>query len=156
MSADSRLDGAKEVIADSRYPQLSGFLSNLSRKDGSSYFCFDFPNGGAGTLSVRDYILPCHGEGDRDAFIINVSFNNRLLRAECHVSGSGNIVITRTGSAGGLDLLERLVPRCSPMPARPSPSEFCGTDSLDAPIAEEPTVTAGVTDEIRRVLGISA
>lgn len=149
MSTDGRLDGAKEAIADLRYPRLSGFLNGVER-DASSYFDLELSGGKSVCLSVRRYD---RGEGLKDAFIVELPVNRGLLRVECHVSDSGNIVITRAGTKGGLDLLERIVLHCTPASADPSFFQLTGSLDTDDP-KEEPTVTVEVTGAIRRALGI--
>jgi len=142
MPTVDRLSDSKEKITDQRYPGLSLFLSDVLGKEGSSYFSFQLSNGGSGNLSVRRHILQCRGEEDQDAFIAEVSFNNRFLRVECHVNKIGNIVVTKAKTKGGLDLLEKLVPRCEP------------ADGGESVVADEPTVIIEITDSIKRVLGV--
>jgi len=64
------------------------------------------------------------------------------LRVECHVNKIGNIVVTKAKTKGGLDLLEKLVPRCEP------------ADGGESVVADEPTVIIEITDSIKRVLGV--
>lgn len=150
MSTDGRLDDPKEAIADSRYPQFSAFLNGIKR-DASSCFNLGLSGGKSVCLSVRHYD---RGEGlRRDAFIVELPVNRGLLRVECHVSDNGNIVITRAGTKGGLDLLERIASHRTSMTADPSFFQLTSSLGADDP-KEEPTVTVEVTGAIRRALGI--